>query len=120
MTGQGIIAAGITIGGFKWAGSFTAIDLIAATTNALNGALLARLARPLQELHRRRHPGRRANGRGPVPCAVDRTARDHGPPANTSADRTPARSGKNCCGLSTAATALGCDIEAALGNRTIA
>ena len=42
MTGQGIIAAGITIGGFKWAGSFTAIDLIAATTNALNGALLAR------------------------------------------------------------------------------
>jgi uncharacterized membrane protein YeiH len=36
------LAAGITIGGFKWAGSFTTIDLIAATTNALNGALLAR------------------------------------------------------------------------------
>jgi len=40
--GQGILAAGITIGGFKWTGSFTTIDLIAATTNALNGALLAR------------------------------------------------------------------------------
>ena len=32
MTGQGIIAAGITIGGFKWTGNFTTIDLIAATT----------------------------------------------------------------------------------------
>ena len=42
MTGQGILAAGITIGGFKWTGNFTTIDLIAATTNALNGALLAR------------------------------------------------------------------------------
>ena len=42
MTGQGILAAGITIGGFKWTGDFTTIDLIAATTNALNGALLAR------------------------------------------------------------------------------
>ena len=42
MTGQGILAAGITIGGFKLTGSFTTIDLIAATTNALNGALLAR------------------------------------------------------------------------------
>jgi len=42
VTGQGIIAAGITIGGFKWTGNFTTIDLIAATTNALNGALLAR------------------------------------------------------------------------------
>jgi uncharacterized membrane protein YeiH len=40
--GQGILAAGITIGGFKWTGNFTTIDLIAATTNALNGALLAR------------------------------------------------------------------------------
>src|SRR5262245_66379960 len=29
-------------GGFKWHGSFTTIDLIAASTNALNGALLAR------------------------------------------------------------------------------
>lgn len=42
MIGQGVIAAGITFGGFKWTGSFTTIDLIAATTNALNGALLAR------------------------------------------------------------------------------
>jgi uncharacterized membrane protein YeiH len=42
VTGQEFIAAGITIGGFKWTGNFTAIDLIAATTNALNGALLAR------------------------------------------------------------------------------
>jgi uncharacterized membrane protein YeiH len=42
VTGQGILAAGITFGGFKWTGSFTTIDLIAATTNALNGALLAR------------------------------------------------------------------------------
>jgi uncharacterized membrane protein YeiH len=37
-----VLAAGITIGGFKWTGSYTTIDLIAATTNALNGALLAR------------------------------------------------------------------------------
>src|SRR5262249_41461055 len=29
-------------GGFKWHGSFTTIDLIAASTNALNGAVLAR------------------------------------------------------------------------------
>jgi uncharacterized membrane protein YeiH len=29
-------------GGFKWHGNFTTIDLIAASTNALNGALLAR------------------------------------------------------------------------------
>ena len=29
-------------GGFKWTGSYTTIDLIAASTNALNGALLAR------------------------------------------------------------------------------
>ena len=42
MTGQGILAAGITIGGFKWTGSFTTSDLLAATTNALHGALLAR------------------------------------------------------------------------------
>jgi uncharacterized membrane protein YeiH len=40
VTGQAIIAAGITIGGFKWTGNFTSIDLLAATTNALNGALL--------------------------------------------------------------------------------
>ena len=41
MTG-GILAAGITLGGWKWTGNLTAINLIAATTNALNGALLAR------------------------------------------------------------------------------
>jgi hypothetical protein len=29
-------------GGLKFHGSYTAIDLIAASTNALNGALLAR------------------------------------------------------------------------------
>jgi uncharacterized membrane protein YeiH len=38
----GILAAGITFGGFRWTGNLTAINLIAATTNALNGALLAR------------------------------------------------------------------------------
>jgi uncharacterized membrane protein YeiH len=32
----------ISVGGFKWTGEFTTIDLIAATTNALNGAILAR------------------------------------------------------------------------------
>ena len=42
MIGQEVIASGITIGGFKWTGDFTTIDLIAAGTNALNGALLAR------------------------------------------------------------------------------
>ncbi|HEY7010477.1 MAG TPA: TRIC cation channel family protein [Jatrophihabitantaceae bacterium] len=42
MTAQVILASGITIGGFKWTGNFTTIDLIAASTNALNGALLAR------------------------------------------------------------------------------
>lgn len=36
------VASGITLGGFQWTGNFTTIDLIAATTNALNGALLAR------------------------------------------------------------------------------
>ena len=30
------------IGGFKWTGNFTTVDLIAASTNSLNGALLAR------------------------------------------------------------------------------
>jgi len=29
-------------GGFQWSGNFTTVDLIAASTNALNGALLAR------------------------------------------------------------------------------
>jgi uncharacterized membrane protein YeiH len=32
----------ITWGTFKWSGDFTTVDLIAASTNALNGALLAR------------------------------------------------------------------------------
>ena len=30
------------MGGFQWTGNSTTLDLIAATTNALNGALLAR------------------------------------------------------------------------------
>ena len=34
--------AALTFGDFKWTGDFTTIDLIAASTNALNGALLAR------------------------------------------------------------------------------
>ena len=37
-----MIATGIHIGTWTWTGDFTTIDLIAATTNALNGALLAR------------------------------------------------------------------------------
>lgn len=37
-----ILAASVHWGGFEWHGSFTTIDLIAASTNALNGALLAR------------------------------------------------------------------------------
>jgi uncharacterized membrane protein YeiH len=36
------ITFGGTLGGWKFTGNFTAIDLIAASTNALNGALLAR------------------------------------------------------------------------------
>jgi len=39
---SGIVAAGVHWGGFTWTGNFTAVDLVAATTNALNGALLAR------------------------------------------------------------------------------
>lgn len=35
-------ATTIDFGGWKWAGDFTTLDLIAAGTNALNGALLAR------------------------------------------------------------------------------
>ena len=39
----GVLASGsIHWGGFVWAGDFTTLDLIAASTNALNGALLAR------------------------------------------------------------------------------
>ena len=37
-----LATASIHFGGFKFAGDFTAINLIAASTNALNGALLAR------------------------------------------------------------------------------
>ena len=35
------LATSVHFGGWDWTGSFTTIDLIAATTNALNGALLA-------------------------------------------------------------------------------
>ena len=38
----GLLATAVHWGGFKWTGSFTTVDLIAASTNALNGALLAR------------------------------------------------------------------------------
>ena len=37
-----VLGAAVHWGGFEWHGSFTTIDLIAASTNALNGALLAR------------------------------------------------------------------------------
>jgi len=37
-----LAASSITWGGWEWKGNFTTIDLIAASTNALNGALLAR------------------------------------------------------------------------------
>jgi len=37
-----VLAASVHWGGFEWTGSFTTVDLIAASTNALNGALLAR------------------------------------------------------------------------------
>ena len=42
MHGLAILASSVHWGGFKWTGSYTTIDLIAASTNALNGALLAR------------------------------------------------------------------------------
>ncbi len=35
-------ANSVAVGGFEWTGDFTTVDLIAASTNALNGALLAR------------------------------------------------------------------------------
>jgi uncharacterized membrane protein YeiH len=38
----GVLAASVHVGGFVWTGDFTSLDLIAASTNALNGALLAR------------------------------------------------------------------------------
>src|SRR5262245_32142725 len=37
-----MLAASVHFGGFEWTGNVATIDLIAATTNALNGALLAR------------------------------------------------------------------------------
>ena len=37
-----MLADAVTFGGWDWTGDFTTIDLIAASTNALNGALLAR------------------------------------------------------------------------------
>ena len=37
-----LAAGGIDVGGWDWTGDFTTLDLIAAATNALNGALLAR------------------------------------------------------------------------------
>ena len=38
-----VLAAGVAwFGGWKWTGNFTTLDLLAAGTNALNGALLAR------------------------------------------------------------------------------
>ena len=41
-TNHVLAADSVHWGGFKWTGSYTTIDLIAASTNALNGALLAR------------------------------------------------------------------------------
>jgi uncharacterized membrane protein YeiH len=40
--GLGLIGQTVHWGGFEWHGNFVTLDLIAATTNALNGALLAR------------------------------------------------------------------------------
>ena len=37
-----LLASSVHWGGFEWTGHYTTIDLIAASTNALNGALLAR------------------------------------------------------------------------------
>ena len=37
-----LAASTVHWGGFEWSGHYTTIDLIAASTNALNGALLAR------------------------------------------------------------------------------
>jgi uncharacterized membrane protein YeiH len=40
--GLGVLAHAVTFGGWRWLGNETLIDLIAAATNALNGALLTR------------------------------------------------------------------------------
>ena len=37
-----LASSALHVGDFKWTGDFTTIDLIAASTNSLNGALLAR------------------------------------------------------------------------------
>jgi uncharacterized membrane protein YeiH len=37
-----LASQGVHWGGFKWSGNFTTVDLVAAATNSLNGALLAR------------------------------------------------------------------------------
>ena len=42
MTGVSLLATSVHAGTWKFTGSFRAIDLIAAGTNALNSALLAR------------------------------------------------------------------------------
>ena len=42
MVNASLLGTSIPWGGFKWTGNYTTIDLIAASTNALNGALLAR------------------------------------------------------------------------------
>jgi uncharacterized membrane protein YeiH len=42
VTHPALLGASVHWGGFEWTGNFTGVDLIAATTNALNGALLAR------------------------------------------------------------------------------
>ena len=48
-------ADAVTFGGWDWTGNFTTIDLIAASTNALNGALLARRPDTTELHHRRDH-----------------------------------------------------------------
>ena len=42
MHGLAVLASSVHWGGFEWTGHYTTVDLIAASTNALNGALLAR------------------------------------------------------------------------------
>ena len=42
LLGPTVFATAVHWGGFSWHGNFTTIDLIAASTNSLNGALLAR------------------------------------------------------------------------------
>src|SRR5271165_114654 len=43
LLGLGMLATSVHwFSGWKWSGNFTTLDLIAATTNALNGALLVR------------------------------------------------------------------------------